>query len=401
MDWWNRSGNGAQGDLKISMRMIDKGIRVDNKKFVLGQYFTKKDIVERVMDLILVYKQYGTGIHILEPSFGTGNFVQVLDKRGYKNIKGCEIDPQFTKEPCDFFLYPMEEKFDLIIGNPPFTKYNVKESYYYPKRYLNCQLNSSEYLNRTLQNKDKMQIEGAFILKAIRHLKDKNSSIGFVLPISFFIAKKNREVKRIIMDNFKTIIIYQNDRRWFDEPIPCCFAIFTNLEKYDDKIILLYEDGGNVEEILDKKDLITEELIPKSFLYKKKNPQMGIPLSTYLIEKKVTYKKDLSKNNVSGSNILERRKIPENEPVSDYALAVARVGNASVGKAGLINIKEDVLNDMFYVLAFRDEFNNDKTLKEEVCAYINQNQDYFINSTIRVGSKSIKKADILNFCIKK
>jgi len=374
---------------------------VDNKKFVLGQYFTKKDIVELVIDLLLTYKPYKNNIRILEPSFGTGNFIHILNNKGYTNIKGCEIDPEFSKEPCDFFLYSLKEKFDLIIGNPPFTKYNVKESYYYPKKYLNCQLNASEYLNKTLLNKNKIQIESAFILKAIKHLKDKNSSVGFVLPISFFIAKKNREIKRAIMDTFNTIIIYQNDRRWFDEPIPCCFAIFTNIEKYSNKIILLYEDGGNVEERLDKKDLVTEELIPKSFLYKKKNPQIGIPLSTYISEKKVTYKKDFNKNNVSGANILERKKISEDKLVSDYVLAIVRVGNGSVGKTGLINIKEDILNDMFYVLAFKDEFNNDKKLKEEVCAYINQNQEYFRNSTIRVGSKSIKKTDILNFCIKK
>ena len=116
--------------------------------------------------------------------------------------------------------------------------------------------------------KEKFQIENAFILKSIKHLKNEDSSIGFVLPISFFIAKKNREIKKEILKKFNTIIIYQNDENWFDIPIPCCFAIFTNTDNFKDKIILLYEDGGKVKETLDIQKLLTDELIPKSFLYK-------------------------------------------------------------------------------------------------------------------------------------
>ena len=129
----------------------------------------------------------------------------------------------------------------------------------------------------------KIQMENVFILKSIKHLKDKNSSIAFVLPISFFIAKKNKEIKKEIINRFSTIIIYQNDKNWFDEPIPCCFAIFTNIPEYKDKIILLYEDNKKVKEILNKQELLTEELIPQSFLYKKKNKQEGIPLLKFLL----------------------------------------------------------------------------------------------------------------------
>ncbi len=53
------------------------------------------------------------------------NFIKVLNKEGFHNIQECEIDPELTNNPLDFF-YPLEKKFDLIIGNPPFTKYNLK-----------------------------------------------------------------------------------------------------------------------------------------------------------------------------------------------------------------------------------------------------------------------------------
>jgi len=370
-----------------------------DKKFILGQYFTRTEIVKKVIALILKYKKYDKKIQILEPSFGTGNFIQVLKDKGFNNIEGCEIDTQFTKKPCDFFLFPLDKKFDLIIGNPPFTKYNIKESYYYPKKYFLSAIHPAEYLTKKLVKKEKVQIESAFILKSIKHLKDENSSVGFVLPISFFIKGKNLEIKKEILNNFSTIIVYQNDKKWVDEPIPCCFAIFTNVESLKDKVVLLYEDGGEVEEILDKSNLLTEELIPKSFLYKKNNNLKGTPLSEFLINKRVKYKRSYKENNVSGANILEKTIIPKGENVLDYYLAVVRVGNSSVGRCGLINIKQDILNDMFYVFGFKEKYNQDRELKEKICRLLNKNQEHFKNLTFRVGSKSIKKSDILDFKI--
>jgi len=161
------------------------------KKFILGQYFTKRMIVDKVINLLLKYKTIKKEIRILEPSSGTGNFVNGLKDKGFINITNCEIDPALTKSPRDFFIFPIEDKFDLIIGNPPFTKYNIKNSYYSPNNYLNSSIKPSEYIPKLLEKKNKIQIENVFILKSIKHLS-KDGTIAFVLPISFFIAKKNK-----------------------------------------------------------------------------------------------------------------------------------------------------------------------------------------------------------------
>ncbi len=49
---------------------ITRDIIVNSKKFVLGQYFTKEAIVEKVLSLLLQYKDYDKNIKILEPSAG-------------------------------------------------------------------------------------------------------------------------------------------------------------------------------------------------------------------------------------------------------------------------------------------------------------------------------------------
>lgn len=372
-----------------------------NKQEILGQYFTKIEIVRRLLSLFFDYKKYDNKIKILEPSFGTGNFIKGLNEKNYFNIDGCEIDKDLTETPYDFFEMPLTKKYDLIIGNPPFSKYNLKESYFILKNYIKSAVLPSLYLTKKELKKDKEKIENIFILKSLKHIKDEDSSIGFVLPISFFIKNKNKSVKDEVLKYFSTIIIYQNDKIWFDRNIPSCFAIFTNIKNLKNKITVIYENTVKNEEVFDIKN-IHEELIPQIIFYKNngyiKNNK-GIPLKEFLENKNIKVKKSYKENNISASNILEKNKIPANKPVENYKLAVVRVGNASVGKCGLINIKDDILNDMFYIFDFKDQYKKNKQMKETICRQINKKIDYFRNITCRVGSKSIKKEDIFNLKI--
>jgi len=228
---------------------------MQNKQEILGQYFTKVEIVEKLLDLLFGYKKYEKDIKILEPSSGTGNFVKVLTDRGFRNIDNCEIDPQLTKKPSDFFNLPIKDKYDFIVGNPPFSKYNLKESYFFPKSYLKSKVLLTDYLTKAEFKKEKEKIENIFILKSLKHIRNRNSTIGFVLPISFFIKNKNKNVKNQILKYFSTIIIYQNDKIWFDRNIPCCFAIFTNAEKLKDKIVAIYENSTKNKEVFDIKNM--------------------------------------------------------------------------------------------------------------------------------------------------
>jgi len=371
---------------------------MENKQEILGQYFTKIEVVEKLLDLLFAYKKYNKQIKILEPSFGTGNFIKVLNEREFYNLEGCEIDDKLTNTPSDFFNLPIENKYDLIIGNPPFSKYNIKESYYFKNKYLKSSCQPSDYLTKEEFNKSKEKIENVFILKSLKHLKNRNSSISFVLPISFFIKNKNKSVKNEILKYFSTIIIYQNDKVWFDRHIPCCFAIFANIKKLNDHIILIFENSEKNKEVFGIEN-IHEELIPQVVFHKNNyiKDNKGTLLEEFLDTKIVRVKKSYKENNVSASNILEKSKIPKNKRIEDYKLAIVRVGNASVGKCGLISIKKNILNDMFYVFDVRNKFKKNKQIKESICKQINNNLDYFRNITCRVGSKSIKKEDIYNF----
>ena len=62
-------------------RLSIKIMKLKNKQEILGQYFTKIEIVQRLLDLLFSYKKYEKEIKILEPSFGTGNFIKGLKEK--------------------------------------------------------------------------------------------------------------------------------------------------------------------------------------------------------------------------------------------------------------------------------------------------------------------------------
>ena len=362
------------------------------KKKLLSQHFTKTEVVDKLLEKLFSLVKLDNDTNILEPSAGTKNFINELNKRGYNKIDSCEIDPELTTNPQDYFKFETPKKYKLIVGNPPFTQYNIKETYFYDPK--------NSYFLPHKERVKPIRVENAFIYKSIQHL-DTNGTIAFVLPISFFIADKNKTLKETIANLFSTIYVYQNENKWFDQPIPCCFAVFTNNapKKYHHNIILEFDNSVHEIQVLPYSKL-NEEIIPQTYIFKTKQDlnAPGNPLREFLSDEAVRYQMDYNKNNISAKNILEHTKI-QSDNIKDYCLAFVRVGNGSIGKCGLINIKKDILNGMFFVFKFQPQVNNDKNLKEHLCNFINLNQNYFKGVTIRVGSKSIKKSDVLNFKI--
>ena len=81
----------------------------------LGQVWTNKEIVNLMLNL---RKNKG---RILEPSCGNGAFSDLIP-----NCVAIELDKKVAPDYAlniDFFNYPIEEKFDTIIGNPPYVRY--------------------------------------------------------------------------------------------------------------------------------------------------------------------------------------------------------------------------------------------------------------------------------------
>ena len=129
----------------------------------LGQVFTPEFMVDR---MLAMRKNNGT---CLEPSCGDGMF--------FNKIPGCvgiEIDKRFCPENAicmDFFDYPTSEKFDTIIGNPPYVAY--KEIGEDTKQKLDM---------KTFSEKTNLYV--FFMMKCLDHLNDGGEMI-FITPREF------------------------------------------------------------------------------------------------------------------------------------------------------------------------------------------------------------------------
>jgi adenine-specific DNA-methyltransferase len=81
----------------------------------LGQVFTPERVVRAMLRL-----RHNAG-RVLEPSCGDGAFLQHLH-----HAVGIELDARQCPpggHNMDFFAYPESEKFDTVIGNPPYVRY--------------------------------------------------------------------------------------------------------------------------------------------------------------------------------------------------------------------------------------------------------------------------------------
>ena len=126
---WNRKFKAHVFESDISDSIDDillTGNVIDKKKEF--QFFeTPKNIVSQLIELA----EIKPGNICLEPSAGQGNIAEEIREIVGKNITCIEIMPEnvfilenkgFEVYKSDFLQYPLDEKFDRIIMNPPFTK---------------------------------------------------------------------------------------------------------------------------------------------------------------------------------------------------------------------------------------------------------------------------------------
>jgi len=185
----------------------------------LGQYWTPTHIVEEMLDL-----RYNFGT-VLEPSTGSGVFHQHLPE-----ALAIEIDPKFGKSDVlvmDFFDLPTSVKFNTVIGNPPYVRFQdiLPET----KRKLNMQMfnaSSNLYL--------------FFIEKCIRHLK-KYGELIFIVPRDFLKATSAKKLNEFIYEQgtITDFIDFGGDVKIFDDATPSCCIFRFEKDNFNRKTLFV------------------------------------------------------------------------------------------------------------------------------------------------------------------
>lgn len=209
-----------------------------------GQYFTPEIIANFMVDL----SSKNLNCKVLEPCSGKGIFLQVLEQKNYKNITSYEIDESlkniFNQNTIyqSFISANITDKFDLIIGNPPYIRWSNLESHL--KTELQNNLLWKLFFNSLC---DYLYI---FILKSIELLKE-NGELIFICPEYWLNTTHSKNLRNYMVKNGYFECIYHFNETPIFEKVTVSLIIFKYVKskRKSKKIsIIKYNSSKKIDE---------------------------------------------------------------------------------------------------------------------------------------------------------
>jgi hypothetical protein len=203
---------------------LTKNLSKETKKNE-GIYFTPKSIITKIIDFVKSVKPDINSV--LEPSCGSGQFLECLD---YKNVTAIEknetIHKSLNKEVIlgDFLEHVFDKTFDLVIGNPPYfvvSKKSVDKKYY---KYFDGRPN----------------IYILFIIKSFE-LLNENGILAFVLPNNFLNCIYYNELRKYLKE-FKILDIYTSKEKFLDTTQEICIFIVQKTPKVNSEFFIHFDE---------------------------------------------------------------------------------------------------------------------------------------------------------------
>lgn len=194
-----------------------------------------------------------TDLDVLEPSCGDGNFMKALVDMGlkYRSLTAIELDEiEFLKASKfelkrsniingDFhrFCADTDQKFDLIIGNPPYIRYQFFEK-------EQQELASQIFRKSNLEYSKLTNAWVSFVVGSTQLLKDRGK-IGFVLPAEILQVSYAKQLRQYLASSFNKINIISFQK-----------LVFPDIQQ--EVVILLCEKDGSVHHRIDHIELHDE-----------------------------------------------------------------------------------------------------------------------------------------------
>lgn len=203
--------------------MNDKTKQTEQK--LKGAYYTPKEIVDFFINWAI---DKNIKQNILEPSAGDGNFINniknlhkdsslvavEIDENEALKIKPSLENNQYVVLVDDFYNFyerykNKEKEFDVIIGNPPYIRYQFlteEQRAYQSDILINNGLKSNKLINAWV----------AFTVACLELLKE-NGKIAFVLPTDILQVSYAKELREFLFKSLKEINIINFENIVFTE----------------------------------------------------------------------------------------------------------------------------------------------------------------------------------------
>ena len=174
------------------------------------QFYTKPLVAEECLEILQKYPELFSDCIILEPSAGTGAFLEAFKKIGIEDerILAYDIEPKHEKVIQGDFLKTSLKNVPMIaVGNPPFWKRAKLAIDFFNKCALSC------------------------------------DTIAFIVPVQFrkySVQSKLNEEFRLIDDTLLNPASFENGNKTLS--VRCCFQIWTKNKNYTNLRILKKPD---------------------------------------------------------------------------------------------------------------------------------------------------------------
>lgn len=188
-----------------------------SKQKLRGAYYTPFPLAETMVNMFLAQKNIET---VLEPSCGDGVFLDALiDTQFIKQLKGItaieiEEDEVFKlrerlknyvnitvlhQDFFDFYLKNNEKKFDLILGNPPYIRYQYLEE---KQRDLMAEILTSQ----GMKSNKLVNTWVGFMVACVNMLSDEGK-IAFVIPAEVLQVVYAEDLRLFLADHLSKITL--------------------------------------------------------------------------------------------------------------------------------------------------------------------------------------------------
>ena len=201
-------------------RKLTKQLSKEEKK-EYGIFLTPLTTIQKNIEFLSPYIK--DGMSVLEPSCGSCHFIFSLLEKYDLNITGVEFnkkifdsiskyeDEKIRLYNQDFIKFAELDKYDLIIGNPPYfvmKKTDVPSMYH---KYFDGRPN----------------IFILFIIKSL-HLLKKDGILSLVLPKSFLNCLYYNKTRKYIIENYKILTIIECADEYLDTKQETVILIVQN-----------------------------------------------------------------------------------------------------------------------------------------------------------------------------
>lgn len=184
-------------------------LKSSRERKVQGCYYTPSKVAKRLCNNLILSDKMDDK-KIFDPCCGTGNFIlQFPDSFDYKNVYANDIDSLSVKlarinyalryrlsdkkliyshiTESDYLYFPKTEKFDYILGNPPWGYHYSHEEKINLHNKFDCATTLS------------IESYDIFIEQALSNLK-MNGTLSFILPHAILNVKSHTPIRKIIFE---------------------------------------------------------------------------------------------------------------------------------------------------------------------------------------------------------